>query len=609
MDLFTLLAAPGDHFVLGLYPICEPVVSVVSSHEKAEERIFQECIELPPAERVPFIEKTCQGDPELRDNLISLILSHETSGGFMSTHHDLDALGTKDKLEKIAPSHESPGDRIGRYQLLELLGEGASGSVWMALQTEDIERRVALKILKLGMDTKEFLARFEAERQMLAMMDHPNVARVLDAGATDYGRPYFVMDLVKGIPLQEYCDLKRLNIEERVKLCIKICHGLEHAHQKGIVHRDLKPSNILVGVQNDEPDPRIIDFGIAKTTNMRLTDKTLFTGIHTFLGTPVYSSPEQLEGNSIEVNHRSDIYSMGALLYEILVGIPPFDHQKLAKLGLKDLQTFVREKEPVLPSVRYRDLPLDDQMDLSFKRQTDRGRMQSLLKGDLDWIILKCLEKDPSRRYETALDLWQDLEAYLEGQPVTAAAPSVTYQVKKFIQRKRPAYAIWLEVTALVLLILLGYSYFRSPSTLASNPSSLEFRDISIAIVPFENLTSDPENGFFADGVREDINMHLGGNQEMLVIGGPTMNRYRDTTLSDIELGNQLGVRFLLEGNIRRESDRVLLSVKLVDAQTGHQSWSGYFESELDVDDSFGAQRRLASRIAGQIKGVLSPGE
>ena len=353
----------------------------MSSHEKAEERIFQECIELPPAERVPFIEKTCQGDPELRDNLISLIQSHETSAGFMKTRHDPDALGTKDKLERIAPAHESPGDRIGRYQLLELLGEGASGSVWMALQTGDIERRVALKILKLGMDTKEFLARFEAERRMLAMMDHPNVARVLDAGATDYGRPYFVMDLVKGIPLQEYCDLKRLDISERVKLCIKICHGLEHAHQRGIIHRDLKPSNILVGVQNDEPDPRIIDFGIAKTTNMRLTDKTLFTGIHTFLGTPVYSSPEQLEGNSIEVDHRSDIYSMGALLYEILVGIPPFDHQKLSKLGLKDLQTFVHEKEPVLPSVRYRDMPLDDQMDLSFKRQTDRGRMQSQLKG------------------------------------------------------------------------------------------------------------------------------------------------------------------------------------------------------------------------------------
>ena len=525
----------------------------------------------------------------------------------METRHDPSTLDARERLERIAPAHENPGDQIGRYQLLELLGEGASGSVWMALQTGDIERKVALKILKLGMDTKEFLARFEAERQMLAMMDHPNVARVLDAGATDYGRPYFVMDMVKGIPLQEYCDLKRLNIRERVKLCIKICHGLEHAHQKGIIHRDLKPSNILVGVQNEEPDPRIIDFGIAKTTNLRLTDKTLFTGIHTFLGTPVYSSPEQLEGNSIEVNHRSDIYSMGALLYEILVGIPPFDHDKLSKLGLKDLQTFVREKPPVLPSTRYRDLSLDDQMDLSFKRQTDRSRMQAQLKGDLDWIILKCLEKDPGRRYETALDLWQDLEAYLEGQAVTAAAPSVSYQLKKFIARKRPAYAIWLEATALILLVLLAYTYFRTPSSLPAPISTVQFADISIAVVPFENLTPDPENAFFADGVREDINIHLAGNQDMLVIGGPTMNRFRDTTLSDVELGNQLGVRFLLEGNIRRAVNRVLLSVKLIDAQTGHQTWSGYFEGELG--DSLGVQRRLAAEVSQQVKGILSPGE
>jgi hypothetical protein len=263
----------------------------VKKFSNAEEALFQKCLDLPSDKREAFIEATCHDNSDLKSSLLSLLHSHEASAGFMDSRPEKDTLEAKQKLKRIAPSDESPGDQIGRYQVLELLGEGSSGSVWMAQQTEDIDRRVALKILKLGMDTKEFLARFEAERQMLARMDHPNIARVLDAGATDYGRPYFVMDLVKGIPLLEYCDLKHLGIEERVRLCIKICHGLEHAHQKGIIHRDLKPSNILVGIQDDEPDPRIIDFGIAKTTSFRLTDKTLFTGIHTFLGTPVYSSP------------------------------------------------------------------------------------------------------------------------------------------------------------------------------------------------------------------------------------------------------------------------------------------------------------------------------
>jgi hypothetical protein len=231
----------------------------VSDYERAEETLFQKCIELPLGERIPFLEEMCRGDPELKYSILNLLKSYEGADTFMSQVADNESAMVSEHLKRIAPSDESPGDHIGRYQLLELLGEGASGSVWMAQQTEDIERRVALKILKLGMDTKEFLARFEAERQMLAMMDHPNVARVLDAGATDYGRPYFVMELVKGIPLAEYCDLKCLSIEERVQLSIKICLGLEHAHQKGIIHRDLKPSNILVGVKDDEPDPGHID--------------------------------------------------------------------------------------------------------------------------------------------------------------------------------------------------------------------------------------------------------------------------------------------------------------------------------------------------------------
>jgi len=532
------------------------------------------------------------------------LISHETSDGFMENPQEKDSAQVKEQLKKIAPSDESPGDRIGRYQLLERIGEGSGGTVWMALQIEDIERRVALKILKLGLDTKEFLARFEAERQILALMDHPNVASVLDAGATDFGRPYFVMELVKGIPILEYCDKKKLSIEDRVKLVIKVCHGVQHAHQTGIIHRDLKPSNILVAVQDDEPDPRIIDFGIAKTTHYHLTDKTLYTGIHTFIGTPVYSSPEQLDCSSLDVDYRSDIYSLGAMLYELLCGKPPFDHKRLSKLGLNALQKFVLEKDPVRPSILFSNLSSDDQADISGFRSTSRPKVHSQLKGDLDWIIMKCLEKDPARRYETALDLLQDLEAYLKDDPVTAVAPSLGYQVKKFIQRKRPAYAIWLEVTAAILAILLLVSYIR-PGTANSSPSTLRFTNNSIAVLPLNNLSPDPGNSFFADGVQEDVLSNLSNIEDLLVIPRTSMLQYRGTVKTLSQIANELGVRYLVEGSIRKSGNRILVTVQLLEAQTGRQQWSGYFERELD--DSFATQNAIAKEIAAKIELALLP--
>jgi eukaryotic-like serine/threonine-protein kinase len=569
----------------------------------SEEILFQKCIELPPDRRQAFLDESCQGDPELKDSVLRLLKSYESADTFMSQEPDKDSVMVSDHLKRIAPTDESPGDYIGRYRLLELLGEGASGSVWMALQTEDIERKVALKILKLGMDTKEFLVRFESERQVLAMMDHPNVARVLDAGATDYGRPYFVMELVRGVPLLEYCDRKQLTIEERVKLCIKICHGLEHAHQKGIIHRDLKPSNILVGIKDDEADPRIIDFGIAKTTNLRLNNKTLYTGIHTFLGTPVYSSPEQLECSSFEVDHRSDIYSIGALLYEVLVGLPPFEHKMLSKLGLKDLQTFVRNEDPDLPSVCFQKLSVDAQNSIAINRRSTRSRIQSRLKGELDWIILKCLEKEPGRRYETALDLLQDLQAYLDGDMVTAAAPSVGYKIKKFVQRKRPAYAIWLELTAVTLAVLLIVSLLRPGETVISGANGLVFTDHSIAVLPLENLSPDPENRFFADGVHEDIITFLSAKEDLLVISRSTMRQYKESVKTPGLITNELGVRYLVEGSVRRSDHRVLVSIQLLEPQTGRQLWSGYFER--DMDDTFAVQKTIAAEVANQVDAAL----
>jgi serine/threonine protein kinase len=501
----------------------------MNDSEHNEESLFEQCLELPPGERVAFLESSCAGDSKLKEGVLGLLRSHETAGGFMETSPEEDSADVAKRLQRIAPAEESPGDQIGRYRLLELIGEGAWGSVWMAQQTEDIERRVALKILKLGLDTKDFLARFEAERQMLAMMDHPNIARVLDAGATDYGRPYLVMELVKGMPLLEYADKRRLSIADRVKLFIKICQAAHHAHQKGIIHRDLKPSNILVSEQDNEAVPKVIDFGVAKTNQLHLTDKTLFTSIHSFIGTPVYSSPEQLEFTGTDVDPRSDVYSLGALLYEFLCGNTPFDYDQLSKEGMEAFRTEVREKNPPRPSQRFEGLSAANLSELAEKRQCPSSKVVSRLKGDLDWIIMKCLEKEPGRRYDSAQALANDLQAYLVGNPVSAAAPSPVYRIRKYITRKRPAYSVWLEVSLVLVVILALYSFLRprpaGPPPIEfeltqqmEDPSSrITYSEKSIAVLPFVNMSSDPENEYLSDGITEEILNALANVPELRV--------------------------------------------------------------------------------------------
>jgi len=391
--------------------------------------LFEQCLELPTEQRVAFVESASAGDSDLRRAVLELLRKHQTAGGDSENLTEGDLEEVSKRLERIAHAEEVPGDQIGRYRLLELIGEGASGSVWMAQQTKDIQRRVALKILKLGLDTKDFLARFEAERQMLAMMDHPNIARVIDAGATDYGRPYLVMELVRGNSLFEYADKNRLSLDQRIKLFIKICQALQHAHQKGIIHRDLKPSNVLVSVLDNKAVPKVIDFGVAKTNHFRLTDKTLFTSIHTFVGTPVYCSPEQLEYSGVDVDQRSDVYSLGTLLYEFLCGCPLFDYEKLSKEDLKSVRTLVQEKVPPRPSQRFDNLSEDEKTNIAARLGTTSSKLQSDLNGDLDWIIMHCLEKEPGRRFSSAYALVEDLQAYLDGNPVSAAAPSFLYRL------------------------------------------------------------------------------------------------------------------------------------------------------------------------------------
>jgi eukaryotic-like serine/threonine-protein kinase len=343
--------------------------------------------------------------------------------------------------EHVPELTERCGDRIGRYKLLQKIGEGGCGVVYMAEQEQPMRRKVALKIIKLGMDTRQVIARFEAERQALAMMDHPNIARVLDAGATETGRPYFVMDLVRGIRITDYCDQNQLSTQRRLELFVQVCRAIQHAHQKGIIHRDIKPSNILVSLHGGEPAPIIIDFGIVKATEQRLTDKTLFTAFEQFIGTPAYMSPEQAGISGLDIDTRSDIYALGVLLYELLTGKTPFDPQTLLDGGLEGMRRTIRDKEPVRPSTRLSTMLEADLTTAARQRQTEPLKLINLLRGDLDWIVMKCLEKDRSRRYDTAVGIAMDIERHLHHEPVLARPPSQLYRLQKLVRRNKIAFA------------------------------------------------------------------------------------------------------------------------------------------------------------------------
>jgi tetratricopeptide (TPR) repeat protein len=364
----------------------------------------------------------------------------------------LELSGTEAEAEVVVT--EKPGDHIGRYKLLEKIGEGGCGIVYMAEQTEPIRRRVALKVIKLGMDTRQVVARFEAERQALALMDHPNIAKVLEAGATDTGRPYFVMELVKGVRITDYCDQNSLSTGERLGLFMQVCHAIQHAHQKGIIHRDIKPSNILVTLHDGVPVPKVIDFGIAKATSQQLlTDKTLFTALHQFVGTPAYMSPEQAELSGLDIDTRSDIYALGVLLYELLTGKMPFDAKDLLAAGMDEMRRVIREKEPPKPSARLSTLEIADLSTVAKCRQAAPPVLIHLVRGDLDWIVMKCLEKDRTRRYETANGLAMDLQRHVHDEPVMARPPSAFYRFRKMARRNKLAFA---AATAVALALGLG---------------------------------------------------------------------------------------------------------------------------------------------------------
>ena len=419
-----------------------------------EKALFEQALDAASAaERLAFLQGACGEDAVLLARLQALLRAHDTAEGFLPEQPAGPAT--------LVPVTERPGDRIGRYKLRERIGEGGCGVVYVAEQEEPVRRKVALKVVKLGMDTRNVVARFQAERQALALMDHPNIAQVHDAGATETGRPYFVMELVRGIKITDYCDQQQLSTRERLELFIKVCQAVQHAHQKGVIHRDLKPSNILVTVNDGVPVPKVIDFGIAKATTGRLTDLTVYTELHQFIGTPAYMSPEQATMTSLDIDTRSDIYSLGVLLYELLTGHTPFDTKELMALGVDGLRRTIREQEPMRPSTRLSTMLGGELTTTAKHRASEPPELIHLVRGDLDWIVMKCLEKDRTRRYETANGLAFDLKRHLNNEPVLARPPSTVYRLQKAWRRHKLAFTA-AAVMAGALVLGTGVSSWQA---------------------------------------------------------------------------------------------------------------------------------------------------
>jgi eukaryotic-like serine/threonine-protein kinase len=461
----------------------------VADQTNREKEIFDGALDCAPGEeRQRYIDVACGTDAVLLARIQALLEANNAGEDFLP----------EVPKQKTTVVTEKPGDQIGRYRLLEKIGEGGCGVVYMAEQSEPLRRRVALKIIKLGMDTKSVIARFEAERQALALMDHPNIAKVLDDGATSTGRPYFVMELVHGVKITDYCDQNHLTIRQRLDLFIQVCRAIQHAHQKGVIHRDIKPSNVLVATQDGVAVPKVIDFGIAKATQGKLTEQTVFTAFEQFLGTPAYMSPEQAQLGGMDVDTRSDIYSLGVLLYELLTSKTPFDAKELLADGLEAMRRTIQEKEPPTPSTRLK-------QDLG--AGSDKSALptpHSPVDKDLDWIVMKCLEKDRARRYETANGLAMDIERHLKNEPVVAGPPSKLYVFRKTVQRNKTAFAAATAVTVVLLLGVMVSTWEAFRATAAERRSN--------------------KNGVKSQQVAEFL-------KEMLASVGPSKARGRDTAM------------------------------------------------------------------------------
>jgi serine/threonine protein kinase/tetratricopeptide (TPR) repeat protein len=457
----------------------------MGTEQRGVKAIFDEAAEIGDREaRAAYLDQACAGDLELRRKVELLLQAYADAGSFMERPAVEVAIAHTPDRADPTPGHpprpiaEGPGTRIGPYKLLQQIGEGGMGVVYMAEQERPVRRKVALKIIKPGMDSAQVIARFEAERQALALMDHQNIARVWDAGTTDSGRPYFVMELVDGVPITKYCDDTHLTPRERLDLFVPVCQAIQHAHQKGVIHRDIKPSNVLVTLYDGKPVPKVIDFGVAKAIDQRLTERTMFTHHGSVVGTLEYMSPEQAEMSALGVDTRSDIYALGVLLYELLTGSTPLERASLRDAGYNEILRRIKEEDPPKPSTRLSD-SRERLASISSQRHTEPARLTKLLRGELDWIVMKALEKDRTRRYATANGFARDIERYLAGDPVEAGPPSATYKLRKLARKHRAALATTAAFMALLLLsaaisISLAAQAVRSEATARQQAASAE---------------------------------------------------------------------------------------------------------------------------------------
>src|ERR1051326_3509236 len=540
-------------------------VRIMNEQDEREEAVFEAALRMSAAQRAAYLDEICKQDPDLGQRVAGLIGALDRANDFLGAP----AVPAPAKTVVLpGPESFSLGEKIGRYKLLQQLGEGGCGVVYMAEQEEPVRRRVALKIIKPGMDTKSVIARFEAERQALAIMDHPNIAKFFDAGVTPNGRPYFVMELVRGNRITEYSDQNGLDTEARLDLFTQVCRAVQHAHQKGVIHRDLKPSNILITLHDGVAVPKVIDFGIAKATQGRLTDQTLFTAFEQFIGTPAYMSPEQAEMSGLDVDTRCDIYALGVLLYELLTGRTPFDAKELLASGLDKLRHAIREKEPERPSTRLRSLLNDDLTTTARHRQTDAPKLIHLICGDLDWIVMKTLEKDRTRRYETANGLAMEIQRHLNNEAVLARPPSNLYRFQKLVSRNKLVVG---AAAAVVIALLLGFGLAlylfmreraaRERAVAAEHEQERLRKQAEMALGLQAKLRAQTESGQKLDEAGRAFSEGKFEEAENLLLQVPPHP-------SSAALYNTLGAMFARRGELQTAITNFSISIGLVPAET-----------------------------------------